>query len=60
MNFCSLKNTNAARFARNVEGDFFCDFQTLWKKYNALKECAINHLEPHHTGYDQGNGPKYS
>ena len=23
------ENVNVARFARNVEGDFFCDFQTL-------------------------------
>ena len=23
-------NVNVARFARNVEWDFFCDFQTLW------------------------------
>ena len=27
MNFCPLKNV--ARFARNVECDFFCNFQTL-------------------------------
>ena len=25
-----LKNVNVARFARNVEWDFFCDFQTQW------------------------------
>ena len=29
INFCPLKNVNVARFARNVECDFFCDFQTL-------------------------------
>ena len=30
----STKNVNVARFARNIECDFFCDFQTLcgWKK----------------------------
>ena len=28
MNFCPLKFVNEARFARNVEWDFFCDFKT--------------------------------
>ena len=28
--FLSTQNVNVARFARNVEWDFFCDFQTLW------------------------------
>ena len=27
--FLSPQNVNVARFARNVECDFFCDFQTL-------------------------------
>ena len=26
----STQNANVARFARNVEWDFFCDFQTQW------------------------------
>ena len=26
----STRNVNVARFARNVEWDFFCDFQTPW------------------------------
>ena len=26
----STQNVNVARLARNVECDFFCDFQTLW------------------------------
>ena len=26
----STQNVNVARFARNVEWDFFCDFQTQW------------------------------
>ena len=26
----SIQNVNTARFARNVECDFFGDFQTLW------------------------------
>ena len=25
------QNVNVARFARNVEWNFFCEFQTLWK-----------------------------
>ena len=29
MNFWSTQNVNVARFARNVEWDFFYDFQTL-------------------------------
>ena len=28
----STQNVNVARFARTVECDFFCDFQTLWMK----------------------------
>ena len=30
MNFLSTQNVNLARFARYVEWDFFCDFQTPW------------------------------
>ena len=36
INLCPLKNVNVARFARNVEWDFFCDFQTLWKRSEFL------------------------
>ena len=28
--FFATQSVNVARFARNVEWDFFCDFQTLW------------------------------
>ena len=28
----STQNVNVARFARNIEWDFFCDFQTPWQK----------------------------
>ena len=28
--FLSTQNVNVARFARIVEWDFFCDFQTMW------------------------------
>ena len=30
VNFLATQIVNVARFARNVECDFFCDFQTLW------------------------------
>ena len=30
INLCPFKNVNVARFARNVEWDFFCDSQTPW------------------------------
>ena len=38
--FLSTQNVNVARFARNVEWDFFCDFQTLctiWSNLRLLK-----------------------
>ena len=28
----STQNVNVARFARNIECDFFGDFQTLWRR----------------------------
>ena len=28
----SIQNASIARFARNVEWDFFCDFQTTWSR----------------------------
>ena len=36
--FLSTQNVNVARFARNVERDFFCDFQTPCYsiKYNKI------------------------
>ena len=41
----STQNVNVARFARNVEWDFFCDFQTpliclLWKDTVILVWCT--------------------
>ena len=30
----STQNVNIARFARNVEWDFFCDFQTQWSSFS--------------------------
>ena len=36
------QNENAARFARNVEWDFFCDFQTPWS-------CCNPFLSHHHN-----------
>ena len=32
-----IKNVNVARFARDVEWDFFCDFQTTWARFARLK-----------------------
>ena len=34
----STKNVNVAHFARNVEWDFFCDFQTLWTWWTSLQK----------------------
>ena len=33
----STQNVNVARFARNVERDFFCDFQTPWIAFENFK-----------------------
>ena len=33
----STQNINVARFARNFEWDFFCDFQTLWPFWHLLR-----------------------
>ena len=33
----STQNVNVARFARNVEWDFFCNFQTLWQTTKITK-----------------------
>ena len=33
----ATQNVNVARFARNVEWDFFCDFQTPWVTYKSRK-----------------------
>ena len=33
----SIQNVNVARFARNVEGDLFCDFQTPWVRGGQLE-----------------------
>ena len=32
----STKNVNVARLAHNVEGDFFCDFQTPWLRHHQI------------------------
>ena len=34
------QNVNVARFARNVEWDFFYDFQTLWSETQILQLSA--------------------
>ena len=38
----STQNVNVARFARNVEWDFFCDFQTLWAFIVTNRQEAMN------------------
>ena len=48
MNFLSTQNVNVARSARNVEWDFFCDFQTPWSCRQAVaikswKNCTKIH-----------------
>ena len=37
----STQNVNVARFACNVECDFFCDFQTLWCNTSFLVFCFL-------------------
>ena len=39
----SIQNVNVARFARNVEWDFFCDFQTLCSRIH------LHYLSSHVT-----------
>ena len=45
--FLSTQNVNVARFARNVEWDFLCDFQTLcimidfWVKKSIVKNAKV-------------------
>ena len=39
----SIQDVNVARFVRNIECDFFCDFQTLWLCKN--KCCSLKDLE---------------
>ena len=49
INFCPLK-VNVARFARNVEWDFFCDFQTpcdsvcIQEDLHNTKSLSLNYL----------------
>ena len=44
----STQNVNVARFARNVEWDFFCDFQTLCYIPNWLISDLYHILHHHH------------
>ncbi len=39
----STQKVNVARFARNVEWDYFCDFQTLWLLSH---ETFLSHFQP--------------
>ena len=38
----STQNVNVARFARNVEWDFFCDFQTPWDCRIFFEKSVLN------------------
>ena len=42
MIFFSIQNVNVARFARNVEWDFFCDFPTLCLSCNELTFVSLS------------------
>ena len=48
-------NVNVARFARNIEWDFFCDFQTMWNSQK-VKKSFTGCIHPHsglwhHSGH---------
>ena len=43
----STQNVNVARYARNVECDFFYDFQTLWNVIKCLLTCIIECVSWH-------------
>ena len=43
----STQNVDVDRFARNVEGDFFCDFQTLCKTYYSSFMLHLSFFMPH-------------
>ena len=51
----SPQNTKIARFARNIEWDFFCDFQTMWNSQK-VKKSFTGCIHPHsglwhHSGH---------
>ena len=48
----STQNVNVARFARNVEWDFFCDFQTPWYT-SKVYACLIHNLTKKGAGVAQ-------
>ena len=51
----STQNVNVARFARNVELDFFCDFQTLccWTSHTPGTQSLSNKVSTHDRALNQ-------
>ena len=50
----ATQNVNVARFARNAECDFFCDFQTLCKGDVDLVSLLVENMSPEeisHAGF---------
>ena len=47
----SAKNDDVARFARNVEWDFFCDFQTPWSTIKSSKSYKVRNYNSCQSGY---------
>ena len=40
----STQNVNVAHFARNVECDFLCDFQTPWSQWGGQVDGCFAHI----------------
>ena len=59
VNFCpinkllSTQNVNVARYARNVEWDFLCDFQTPWSCIHWQKKKSKIEVLGHDTNENQ-------
>ena len=67
MDHLSTQNVNVARFARNVEWDFFCYFQTPWvepivilftaHKKNSLRSCTCSKAKSVKVNFGSKNFP---
>ena len=66
LNFCTVsielssntirpQNVKVARFARNVKGDFFCDFQPLRFRFSILPPSCCSFLIQFHNGTNYAN-----
>ena len=54
----STQSVDVARFARNVQGDFFCNFQTSWKSNNYLDADPLEADDSHEVFMmDEGETP---